>query len=125
MMLGMHQDVQQKVLEEINEIYSTETSTDFTMDFLQKFTYLEAVIKETMRLFPEGPFIGRETSEEVELNGFLIPKGVTLILSIFGMHRDEKYWGSDALKFNPDRFMEDLKYPSAYAPFSGKFLIIL
>ena len=123
MMLGMHQDVQQKVLEEINEIYSTETSIDFTMDFLQKFTYLEAVIKETMRLFPEGPFIGREPSKEVDLNGFLIPKGAVVLISIFSMHRDEKYWGTDALKFKPERFMEELTKPLAFTPFSGKFYI--
>jgi cytochrome P450 len=121
MMLGMHQDVQQKVMDEINEIYMSEACTDYTMDFLHKFSYLEAVIKETMRLFPEAPIIARESSEEVDINGYLIPKGTNILISIIGMHRDEKYWGSDALKFKPERFLEELEHPMAFTPFSGEF----
>ena len=121
MMLGMHHDVQEKVMEEINEIYTNEAYTDYTMDFLQKFTYLEAVIKETMRLFPEGPLIARESSGEVDLNGHLIPKGAIMLISIIGMHRDEKYWGTDVHKFRPDRFLEELEHPLAFTPFSGEF----
>ena len=119
MMLGIHHDVQQKVMTEINEICNSQTLPDFSLDYLQKFVYLESVIKETMRLFPEGPFIAREPSDDVDINGYLIPKGTVILISIFGMHRDEKYWGSDAHEFKPERFLQELKYPFAFAPFSG------
>jgi len=124
MMLGIHQDVQQKVVSEINEVYDSQPQSDFSLDFLQKFPYLEAVIKETMRLFPEGPFLAREPSDDVDINGYLIPKGAIVLLSIYGMHRNEKYWGSDAHKFKPERFLEELEYPFAFAPFSGKYHFI-
>ncbi|KAL7041801.1 hypothetical protein ACKWTF_000897 [Chironomus riparius] len=119
MMIGIHQDVQQKVMTEINEVCDSQTQSDFTLDVLQKFTYLESVIKETMRLFPEGPFIAREPSDDVDINGYLIPKSTVILISIFGMHRDEKYWGSDAHEFKPERFLHALEYPFAFAPFSG------
>lgn len=122
MMLGIYHEVQHKVMSEINEFCNNQTSLDFSLDFLHKFTYLEAVIKETMRLFPEGPFLAREASEDVDINGYLIPKGTKILISIFGMHRDEKYWGNDAHEFKPERFLEDLEYPFAFAPFSGMFL---
>ena len=72
-----------------------------------------------MRLFPEGPLIAREPSDDVDINGYMIPKGAIVLISIFSMHRDEKYWGSDANQFKPERFLEELEYPFAYAPFSG------
>lgn len=62
------------------------------------------------------------------LNPFLysgdktIPSGATIVLSIFKVQRDEKYWGSDANQFNPERFeRENFKKipPYAYIPFTG------
>ena len=124
-MLGIHQNIQHKVITEINEICDSQIQLDFSLDFLQKFQYLEAVIKETMRLFPEGPFIARESANDVDINGYLIPKGAVILISIFGMHRDQKYWGSDAHEFKPERFLDELEFPYAFAPFSGKTDIFL
>ena len=78
------------------------------------------MIKETMRLFTVAPILSRKASEEVEIDGFLIPKGTNFLLAIDAMHKDEKYWGKDAHLFKPERFLEDLVYPQAYAPFSGE-----
>ena len=119
MMLGMHKDVQQKLSKEIEEIFRHEKDAKFTVDFLQKFSYLEMVVKETMRLFAVVPMVARETSEEVEIDGFLIPKNTTILISIYAMQRDKKYWGSDADHFRPERFEEEVKNPHAYAPFTG------
>ncbi|XP_070495590.1 probable cytochrome P450 313a4 [Chironomus tepperi] len=113
MMLGMHKDVQQKAVNEIEAIYSQDANSEFSADFLQKFTYLELILKETMRLFAVAPIVARETSDEVSINGYLIPKNTTIIISINAMHRDEKYWGTDADQFRPERFEEELKNPHA------------
>lgn len=107
-MLGIHQDVQQRLFEEISSSGSDSS-------------YLEAVIKETMRLYPAIPIIAREATEEVEIDSFLIPKGTVLVMSLYSMQRDEKYWGSDANLFRPERFLEELQHPKAFAPFSGDF----
>lgn len=123
MLLGIHKEVQEKLVQEVDEICKLESDTaGFSSDFLQKFTFMDAVLKESMRLFTVGPVIAREATEEVDLNGYLIPKGTILVLSLDGMHRNPKYWGSDAELFKPERFLEDLKHPNAFAPFSGKDL---
>ncbi|CAG9811897.1 unnamed protein product [Chironomus riparius] len=118
-LLAMHKDKQQKLFDEIDEIYSTESDTKFSNDFLQKFIYLDAVLKESMRIFPAIPIIGREASEEVEIEGYLIPKGTVILISIFAMHRDKKIWGDDADAFKPERFFEELTNPHAFVPFAG------
>jgi cytochrome P450 len=119
MMLAMDKDIQQKLIDEINEIYRVESDTRFGNDFLQKFTFLDAVLNESMRLFPPIAIIGREASDEVEIGGYLIPKGTSFLISIYAMHRDEKFWGQDANLFKPERFLEELINPHAFAPFSG------
>lgn len=71
LMLAMHPDVQQKVVEEIKTVCSTK---DMYLDSkkLNELIYLEMVIKETMRLFPVLPMIGRETVGEVEIGMIVI-----------------------------------------------------
>lgn len=119
MMLGIYQHIQQKTFEEINEICGNTENLTFSMDFINKFPYLDAVIKEAMRLFTVVPFIMRQASKDVDLDGCLIPKDTLLIIFFDGMHKNEKYWGVDALKFNPERFMREFRNPRAFAPFSG------
>ena len=82
MMIGMHKNVQDRALKEIEDIYSQELNTEFTIDFLQKFKYLELILKETLRLFAVVPVVARETSEEVNINGYLIPKNTSIIIII-------------------------------------------
>ncbi|CAG9811948.1 unnamed protein product [Chironomus riparius] len=119
MMVGMNKDVQHKLVNEIEEVYNEDKDAKFSADFLQKFPYLEMVIKETMRLFAVVPLVARETSDEVDINGFLIPKNTTILISIYAMQRDEKYWGSDAHLFKPERLENGMEFPHAWAPFTG------
>lgn len=63
MMLGMHQDVQQKAFEEISRIQAD--GRDLTVEDVQSLEYLERVIKETLRLFPVGPLLFREASDDI------------------------------------------------------------
>jgi len=120
MMLGIYQNIQRKLFEEINEICRDTENLTFSMDFINKFPYLEAVIKEAMRLFTVAPLIIRQASEDVDFDECLIPKDTVLIVYLDGMHKDEKYWGVDAQEFNPERFMQELRNPRAFVPFSGK-----
>lgn len=65
--------------------------------------------------------IARETTEDVQLDGVFIPKGVHIAISIATIHRHPKYWGTDAETFNPDHFLpENIEKRPAYAylPFS-------
>lgn len=119
-MLAMHKDVQEKVVNELHEIFA---SVDDPIDFetTNKLSYLEMVIKETLRLFPITAFTFRTSVDDFELDGYNVPAGSNFFLSVFGLHRNPKYWGEDAGKFIPERFEPDrIKnvHPYAYVPFS-------
>jgi cytochrome P450 family 4 len=120
-MLAMHQDIQQKV---IDEIKNSNCDEDFTItnEETQNFPFIETVIKEVMRLFPIAPFIFRENSKEIELEGFTIPEHTILALPIFFLQRNERFWGDDAKIFRPSRFEPENMtkiHPFAFTPFSG------
>lgn len=119
MMLGMHKEAQEKLTKEIDEIYSHENDTEFTTDFLQKFSYLDMFIKETLRLLPPVPVVGRINTQEMEINGYVIPKDTPMVLSIFSMHRDERFWGKDAHIFRPERFIDGPTNSFAFTPFTA------
>lgn len=83
--------------------------------------YAEAVILETMRLYPPAYLMGRETIDEVEIGGFSIRKGWTVFVSQWVTQRDKR-WFDEPLEFRPERWLDGLqkrlpKY--AYFPFGG------
>ena len=85
-----------------------------------RLEYTERVIKETLRIFPIGPFIGRHVHEDTELCGKMVPAGATLIINIFSAHRDPRHH-PDPLHFDPDRFLPERTatwHPYSYMPFS-------
>jgi cytochrome P450 len=81
--------------------------------------YLDAVVKESLRIRPVIPGIGRKVrGEPFELGGYTIPPGVEINPSIAGVHRSGAY--PDARDFRPERFLED-GAPDTYTwiPFGG------
>lgn len=122
LMLAMHKDVQEKVVDELREVFSSaDEENDF--DKMSKLQYMEMVIKEILRLFPISAFTMRKTTSDFELNNFIIPEGSNLFLSIFPLQRNKEYWGENAEQFMPQRWeTERMKmiHPYAYLPFSGK-----
>ncbi|XP_011684333.1 PREDICTED: cytochrome P450 4V2-like [Wasmannia auropunctata] len=122
-MLANFPEVQEKAHKELLEIYGTETvkSAPIKYDHLQNMHYLDRVIKETMRIFPTVPIIGRKTSGDLKIGKVIIPKGTDILIPIIKMHRDEKYWPNPFM-FDPDRFLTERKkdfHASCYLPFSA------
>lgn len=66
-MLAMHQDVQERVFQEIKSAHSSQYS-ETNAEEMTKLTYMEMVIRETMRILPVGPFLGRECTEDVKIS---------------------------------------------------------
>lgn len=85
-------------------------------------TYVEAVCSEVSRLGSVVPLgIGRGTTEDVKINGYLIPKGTYIIPNLWANHRDSKHWGPDANEFKPERFLDEegcVLNPPFFMPFS-------
>ncbi|KAG5321231.1 CP4V2 protein, partial [Pseudoatta argentina] len=107
-MLANFPEIQEKVYKELMTIYGTETliSAPVKYDNLQHMHYLDQVIKETMRLFPTTPIIGRRLTEDVKIGNFILPKNTSIIIILILMNRQEQYW-PNPLKFDPDRFLPE------------------
>ncbi len=85
---------------------------------LAKIPYLDAVIKEVLRLRPVIPAVGRVLKEPMELRGRRLPEGTLLAPSIYLVHhRADLYPEPHA--FRPERFLEKKADPYAFFPFGG------
>mmetsp|Transcript_9019 Transcript_9019/g.22610 ORF Transcript_9019/g.22610 Transcript_9019/m.22610 type:complete len:265 (+) Transcript_9019:61-855(+) len=70
-----------------------------------RLPYAEAVVLETMRLFPPAYMVGRCCAEDVVVGGFSLAKGTTLLISPYLLQRDARRW-DDPLGFRPERWLE-------------------
>lgn len=81
--------------------------------------YLEAVIKEALRMYPSVPFYGRAVMQDTEYEGKIIPKGVSLLIYAYGVNNDPDYFPNPDV-FDPSRFeSNDGRNPFSYLPFSA------
>jgi len=83
--------------------------------------YAEAVVKESLRLYPPAWAVARTAIHEFELGGYRVPAGASVVMSQWVMHRDARFF-SDPLKFDPDRWsrQESRNLPRfAYFPFGA------
>ncbi|XP_058814811.1 cytochrome P450 4C1-like [Topomyia yanbarensis] len=120
--LAKYQDIQQKLYEEINRVLGKDkTNVKLTNVEIQECEYLDMVVKESLRLIPPVPLIGRMLLEDMEMNGAIIPAGTTISIKIYNIHRNPKVW-PDPEKFDPERFSkanENKRGPYDFIPFSA------
>ncbi|XP_071687038.1 geraniol 8-hydroxylase-like [Rutidosis leptorrhynchoides] len=97
--------VMEKVQDELTQFIGA-TKTLEESD-LSKLLYLDAVIKETLRLHPPVPIlIPRSPDKSCIVAGYLVPKGTTVFINVWAIHRDPKNW-TDPLEFKPERFLNN------------------
>jgi len=92
------------------------------MDDIPHLPFTEAVIAESMRLYPPAWAIGRKAIADHVLGGYDIPAGNVVLMSPFVMHRDARFWDAP-LEFQPERWLsQSVKEASqryTYIPFGG------
>ncbi|KAJ8715551.1 hypothetical protein PYW07_010033 [Mythimna separata] len=118
-LIGSYPDVQTRIWKELQEVLGG-PEKDVTRHDLPKLVYLEAVIKETLRLYTPAPKIGRCSQSAVQLKDYTFPAGTTFILSLYAMNRNP-VWGADVNEFNPERWLNPDTLPdnpNAFAAFS-------
>ena len=88
---------------------------------LPRLACAERVVLEAMRLYPPVYAFGREALHDCEIMGYAVPRGTTVFMSQWAMHRDPR-WFHEPEKFDPDRWADGLagRLPKfAYFPFGG------
>ncbi|MCD7460819.1 hypothetical protein HAX54_044498 [Datura stramonium] len=106
---------------EVREAFRNKVTFD-TND-AEELRYLKLVIKETMRLHAPVPLlIPRECGEETDINGYTIPVKTKVMINVWALGRDPKYW-DDAESFKPERFeqcsVDFIGNNFEYLPFGG------
>ncbi|KAJ9564915.1 hypothetical protein OSB04_000881 [Centaurea solstitialis] len=92
---------------------------------IKNLRYLQAIVKETLRMYPPGPLAGpHEAIEDCNIGGYHVSKGTRLIVNVWKLQHDPQVW-SDPHDFRPERFLEqhlDKNYHGQnyeYIPFSS------
>lgn len=93
-----------------------------TLERLRAMPYLDAVIRESMRLVPPVGGAFRELTHDVEYGGFALRKGFTVSVNPGGVQGDARWWDEPA-RFDPERWLperaEQDRHPFSYIPFGG------
>ncbi|KAK9147949.1 hypothetical protein Scep_006706 [Stephania cephalantha] len=94
-----------KAQEELDRVVGKDCQVEES--HLPKLHYLQAVVKETLRLRPGVPLLVPHCpSSSCNIGGYLIPKGARVFLNVWAIHRDPSIW-DNPLEFNPQRFMNN------------------
>lgn len=91
---------------------------DIQPDQTERLVLLDAAIKETLRLTPIIPMVGRVLTKSTTIGGIDIPAGGVALASIYLVHRRADLW-PEPERFDPSRFVGKKVDPSTYFPFGG------
>jgi cytochrome P450 len=117
-LLAENPEVDARLSAELNQVLDGRPPSANDMG---RLPYTEAVVRESMRLYPPAWVIGRETTEDLELGGYRLKTGSTLFLSQWVVHRDPRFW-DEPERFRPERWENELarRLPrGVYFPFGG------
>ncbi|KAJ8906852.1 hypothetical protein NDN08_003336 [Rhodosorus marinus] len=97
--LSKHPEVVERIRQELH-------GKEFTFETLRSSKYLNAVVKEVLRLYPPVPIVSRQAVEDVVIQGFRIPKKTLIVLPQGVIHLlDENFDNAD--KFIPERWLRE------------------
>jgi len=117
-LLGQHPEVQEQARGEVRSVLGGRPPTAAD---IPRLPLVEAILKESMRLFPPAYVVGRRPIEDITIGGHFIPAGMNVLMCPWIVHRDER-WFDRARAFDPARWLDGRtqglpKY--AYFPFGG------
>ncbi|CAA7267246.1 unnamed protein product [Cyclocybe aegerita] len=121
-LLATHKDVQDKLRQEIRDACKENGGLDPDHDTLVALPYLDAVCRETLRLYAPVTKVDRVTIADTiiplstpikgidgtDIHSLAVPKGTHIFVSILGSNRNSDLWGPDVLEWKPERWLKPL-----------------
>ncbi|KAL9253739.1 Cytochrome P450 72A397-like protein [Drosera capensis] len=104
-LLGKHQDWQERARAEVLTAFG---KTKPTFDGLNHLKIVTMILHEVLRLYSPVTEIQRKAGHDIQLDDLSLPAGVIVSTPIILAHHDPKYWGEDAMEFNPERFADGI-----------------
>lgn len=102
-----HPRTLEKAQNEVRQVFDKQGFIDES-SLLHELTYLNCVIKETLRLHPPVPLLlPRKSSETRIINGYKIPRNTKVIVNAWAINRDPEHWENPDFFF-PERFLDSL-----------------
>ncbi|WP_019587687.1 cytochrome P450 [Deinococcus apachensis] len=117
-LLSQHDEARERLEEELRVVLGSRAPT--TAD-LPRLPYLNAAVKETLRLYPAAWIFNRRVDTDVTLGGETLKAGTSVMVSPWLMHREGQVFG-DPLAFRPERWEDGFERQlprGAYLPFGG------
>ncbi len=107
-LLSTHQDILARVRAELDSALGKagceEDAAGPTLTQLKQLSYLDGVLKETLRLYPPIHLGSRIAATDLTFQGYFIPARTRVLYSIYLTHRQKRYWPTPD-RFEPDRFI--------------------
>ncbi|KAI0058914.1 cytochrome P450 [Artomyces pyxidatus] len=120
-LLADHQDVQDRLRQEIYHARESAGGKELEYEELDKLPYLDAVCHETLRAHSPATYIPKSCREDIVLplahpvltsdgpiSTLFVPRGTSVLVDVTGINRDPTIWGADADEWKPERFLSPL-----------------
>lgn len=117
-LLSQHPEVDRRLQAELDDVLRGKSPT---LDDVPRLTYTNAVLTESMRLYPPAWILTRESTREYRMDGYVAPPGSTFLVSQWIVQRDPRHFERPEV-FDPDRWSSEFRanLPRfAYFPFGG------
>ncbi len=119
-LLGMHPQAMMDAQSEVDEVLG-HVGEPPRIEQVNNLVFIDQVIKEALRLYPPIHIGNRMTVEDMQLQGYQVPRDSRVMYSIYLSHREAEFWEQPD-EFNPNRFdrnLEARRPPFTYVPFGG------
>jgi cytochrome P450 len=113
-------EVEQRLHEEVDRVLGDGRPT---AEVVERLTYTEMVVRETLRLYPPITMLPKDVREDDQIAGYRIPRGAVAIYSPFLTHRHPEFW-PDPERFDPERHtpgQAERRHRMSWLPFSGGY----
>lgn len=118
MLLGWNPRVVERAQAELDSVVG---DRDVELEDLRKLTYLNQIIQESLRKYPPAAITVRQAAQEDTIAGYTIPVGAQVLIPIWSLHHDERFW-ERPYAFDPDRWTREKSAERprySFLPFGG------